>query len=88
MFHCIKINYTTVLCMKIKQGYVKYPEGYLGPSSQVSLSLNDHGSERGSWSDGSQFKRNAIKSIFTWIRLLDVPHSYWSVEGLATLPKW
>ena len=41
----------------------------------------------GPWSDGSQFKRNAIKSISTWIRLIDVPHSYWSIEGLGNIAK-
>ena len=41
----------------------------------------------GPWSDGSQFKRNAIKSVSTWIRLIDVPHSYWSVEGLGNIAK-
>ena len=59
---------------------------------EAVLSLNsvNIGGKRlylGPWTDGSQFKRNAIKSISTWVKLVDVPHSYWSVEGLGTIAK-
>ena len=41
----------------------------------------------GPWIDGSQFKRNSIKIVSTWIKLVDVTHSYWSVEGLGNIAK-
>lgn len=35
--------------------------------------------------EGSKFKRNVIDKIPAWIRLVDVPHSYWSKEGLSLI---
>ena len=59
---------------------------------QNILSLNsvNIGGKRlylGPWIEGSQFKRNAIKTVSTWIKLADVPHSYWSWEGLGNIAK-
>ena len=59
---------------------------------ETVLSLNsvNIGGKRlylGPWTDGSQFKRNVIKSVSTWIKLTDVPHSYWSVKGLGNIAK-
>ena len=73
------------------KGYFTFKFGSVEEMEKV-LALNsvNIGGKRlylGPWSDGSQFKRNAIKSISTWIRLIDVPHSYWSVEGLGNIAK-
>ena len=73
------------------KGYFTFKFGTMEEMEHV-LALNsvNIGGKRlylGPWSDGSQFKRNAIKSISTWIRLTDVPHSYWSVEGLGNIAK-
>lgn len=35
------------------------------------------------WIEGSNFQRNVLRSVPTWIRLIDVPHSYWSHEVLG-----
>lgn len=37
--------------------------------------------------EGSTFKRNVIDRVPVWIRLVDVPHSYWFREGLSLLAK-
>ena len=73
------------------KGYFTFKFGTVEEMEKV-LALNsvNIGGKRlylGPWSDGSQFKRNAIKSVSTWIRLIDVPHSYWSVEGLGNIAK-
>ena len=73
------------------KGYFTFKFGTIEEMEAV-LSLNsvNIGGKRlylGPWTDGSQFKRNAIKSISTWVKLVDVPHSYWSVEGLGTIAK-
>ena len=34
------------------------------------------------WTDGATFQKNVIKKVSTWIKLVDVPHSYWTREGL------
>ena len=34
------------------------------------------------WTDGASFQKNVIKKVSTWIKLVDVPHSYWTREGL------
>lgn len=39
------------------------------------------------WTDGATFQRNVLPSISTWIRLVDVPHSYWSWDGLGSIAK-
>lgn len=39
------------------------------------------------WSDGSQFQRNVIPCVSTWIKLVDVPHSLWSWKGLGSIAK-
>ncbi|XP_063941240.1 uncharacterized protein LOC135149469 [Daucus carota subsp. sativus] len=34
------------------------------------------------WTDGANFQKNVIKKVSTWVKLVDVPHSYWTREGL------
>ncbi|WOH03943.1 hypothetical protein DCAR_0623348 [Daucus carota subsp. sativus] len=34
------------------------------------------------WTDGASFQKNVIKKVSTWVKLVDVPHSYWTREGL------
>ena len=39
------------------------------------------------WVEASQFKKNVINRIPCWIRLLDVPQSYWSPTGITIIAK-
>lgn len=39
------------------------------------------------WTEANKFKRNVIESIPVWIEMKDVPHSYWSREGLTHIAK-
>ncbi|XP_074326627.1 uncharacterized protein LOC141664571 [Apium graveolens] len=39
------------------------------------------------WMEGNQFKRNVIHTVPCWIKLVDIPHSYWSREGLSFIAK-
>lgn len=35
--------------------------------------------------EGSKFKKNALDKVPCWIKLVDVPHSYWSKDGLNSI---
>ena len=39
------------------------------------------------WTDGATFQKNVIKRVSTWIKLVDVPHSYWTMEGLGHIAR-
>lgn len=39
------------------------------------------------WMEANKFKRNVIESVPVWIKMEDVPHSYWSREGLTHISK-
>lgn len=41
----------------------------------------------GPWIDGSQFQKNFVPSITTWVKFIDVPHSLWSWGGLGSIAK-
>lgn len=40
-----------------------------------------------SWIEWSQFKRDLVHNVFVWIKLVDVPHSYWSWESIGNIVK-
>lgn len=73
------------------KGYYTFQFGTLDEMKAV-LALNSvtMGGKRlylAPWTDGSSFKRNVIPSISTWVRLTEVPHSYWSWECLGSIVK-
>lgn len=35
------------------------------------------------WMEGNFFVKQSIKSIPTWIKFYDIPHSYWTMDGLS-----
>lgn len=37
------------------------------------------------WMEGSKFRKNILDKVSCWIRLVDVPHSYWSREVLSAI---
>lgn len=39
------------------------------------------------WMEGSSFKKNVIDRVPCWIKLVDVPHSYWTKECLYAIAK-
>lgn len=39
------------------------------------------------WMEANKFKKNVIKSVLFWVKLEDVPHSYWSQGGLTHIEK-
>lgn len=39
------------------------------------------------WTDEALFQRNVIPSVSTWIKMVDVPHSLWSWNGLGEIAK-
>ncbi|XP_074342079.1 uncharacterized protein LOC141679484 [Apium graveolens] len=39
------------------------------------------------WMEANKFKKNVIETVPCWIKLKDVPHSYWSREGLTHIAK-
>lgn len=39
------------------------------------------------WMEGSKFRRNVIAKVPCWIKLIDVPHSYWSRKGLTAIAE-
>lgn len=39
------------------------------------------------WMEANKFKRNVIDSVPCWIKMEDVPHCYWSREGLSHISK-
>lgn len=39
------------------------------------------------WTDGSQFQKNVIPSVTTWIKLVNVHPTLWNMTGLGSLAK-
>ena len=39
------------------------------------------------WMEGSKFQRNSIDRVPCWIKLVDVPQSYWSASGLSHIAQ-
>ncbi|KAL8092426.1 hypothetical protein AgCh_034633 [Apium graveolens] len=39
------------------------------------------------WMEANKFKKNVIETVPCWIKFEEVPHSYWSREGLTFLAK-
>lgn len=39
------------------------------------------------WMEGSKFKKNVVTKVPCWLRLVDVPHSYWSRAGLSSIAR-
>lgn len=39
------------------------------------------------WMEGSKFRNNVIAKVPCWIKLINVPHSYWSRKGLTTIAE-
>lgn len=37
------------------------------------------------WMEGSKFRKNILDKVSCWIRLVDVPFSYWSSKGLTAI---
>lgn len=39
------------------------------------------------WMEANKFKKNVIESVPCWVKMEDVPNSYWSSEGLTHIAK-
>lgn len=39
------------------------------------------------WMEANKFKKNVIESVSCWIKMEDVPFSYWSRTGFSHIAK-
>lgn len=39
------------------------------------------------WMEGSKFRKNLVQKVPCWIRLVNVPDTYWSRDGLSNIAK-
>ena len=59
-------------------------KSFLGASSMMM------GGKRmylGAWIEGTNFQRNVIPFVSIWVQFSDVPHSYWTAEGIRMLAR-